>query len=223
MQFTPTEAKSLTTFTPLTRTELEAREREGGFTATLEDLARADAQAEKPRGQEWWLEQIMGPLRDQDPALSDYDLAKAENEARRGLGMPPNADTLFTQYLQEELEKMNVSGEISDDMMAKIIEKVQQRVQAEIQEWHEAQQKRQQDSTENQELAQFDVMIEDLTAAIHSQLPGGGLLTSQGAQDTEIKIDVLEAQSVLDRPDADTLLEQIRAAQNNPVAWQTNA
>lgn len=219
MKLTPTEIQTLTTFTPLTRAELAEREQNGGFAATLEELARADAQAEKPVGQEWWLEQIMGPLRDQQPPLSDYDLAKAENTARRGLNMPPNADTLFTQYMQEELEKLNLSGEISAELLAEITERVQEKVAAEIEAWHEAQEQQSEQSTEQQQLAQFDVMVEDLSAAINQQLADGSLLSNEESTAEKVGMSAQEARSVMNRPDADTLLKQIRAAQLDPIQW----
>ncbi len=225
MKLQPLEIQGITTFKPLTHAELQSREQSGGFAATLEEVARADALKEKPTGPEWWLEKILEPLRNQSPATSEYKLAKTENEARRGLSMAPNPDSLFKQYLQEELEKLGAAGEVSDEMMAAIIERVQARVEAEVEAWLEALEQKSENSTEQQQLAQFDVMQKDLSATISETLPTGGILAEDSPdkdESAQMKTAPLQAQEALGHPDADTLLEQIRQAQSSDVKWVVN-
>lgn len=54
--FTRTEINAITKLTPATHRQLDQREAQSGFAATLEERARADAEAKAPTGPQWWLE-----------------------------------------------------------------------------------------------------------------------------------------------------------------------
>lgn len=101
MQLTIDERNALTKHTTLSHSQLQQREKSGGFAASLDELERADADGAQKVGEDWWLAKLMAPVVNQVPPAEEYDLAKAENEARHTLKMRPNSDTLMTQYYEE--------------------------------------------------------------------------------------------------------------------------
>ncbi len=106
MQLTIDERSALTKRTTLNHSQLQQRAENGGFAASLDELARADAASTQKVGEDWWFAKLMAPVINQVPPAEEYDLAKAENEARHTLKMRPNSDTLMTQYYEEIFDEL---------------------------------------------------------------------------------------------------------------------
>ena len=136
--------------------------------------------------------------------------------------MAPNADTLFTQYFEEELSKLIRAGnEPSPELIQMIRERVQDRVDAEVKAWYEQQQESQ-EYLRLQQLAEFEMPQQ--RAPQQFTVEHSTFEIQQESLDQENPF-MTPAAKQMNRPpaadgDAETLLDEIKQAQSENASLQ---
>lgn len=213
--FTRTEINAITRLTPATHSQLDQRETQGGFAATLEERARADAQARPSTGPKWWLDKLMAPVRSQQPPASEYQLAKAENSARAQLQMRPNPDTLYIQILEEKLAALRAGGaEPTPEMVLQAMKETEEAVDKIMAQWEAEQGQQREAALDAKQLSQFDALQSEVNATL-----------AQGKEVQETGIDMINSTQRLFNAQRDSYHWNIEVArqQKNAITMATDA
>ncbi len=222
MQLTIDERSALTKRTTLNHNQLQQRAENGGFTASLDELARADAAGAQKVGEDWWLAKLMAPVVNQVPPAEEYDLAKAENEARQTLKMRPNSDTMMTQYYEEIFNELWAAA--YDNLLKESPEPTPMQVAA-LREQVEAQ-------ATIMAQAKVDQVVANWEAGIHSDLDEltedsdaleqfeAQFEASKRSADSTDEDDAKETEAENPFHHTQRLLEEIQQSVTDKVEWQ---
>lgn len=129
-----------------------------------QEQQRIESENSPAKGVDWWFERLMSDINNQEPPASKVDLAKEENRVRRSLGMEPNRDTLFTEFLDRLKAQLNT--ELSPDQLKALEEQVWAMVDQAIEDWQQKQEKETEGKLLDTDLAMFDQLTDQQTGQV---------------------------------------------------------